>query len=141
MVNLSEAQKKEIVQAIADVERRTSAEIRVHLQKSCKGDAMKRAEKFFVRLGMHKTKRRNGVLIYLALESHVFAIVGDKGIHEKVGQAFWQDIQQKMTYHFKNENIQAGILQAIQLIGGELIRYFPCDGRNPNELSNEVSVK
>jgi uncharacterized membrane protein len=33
---------------------------------------------------MHKTKLRNGVLFYLAIEDHKLAVLGDAGINSKV---------------------------------------------------------
>ncbi|HXV18678.1 MAG TPA: TPM domain-containing protein, partial [Candidatus Omnitrophota bacterium] len=84
MVTLDKESKDQIAQAIARAETRTRGEIRVHLKRRCGGDILAQAIKDFEKLGMHRTKDRSGVLIFIALESHAFAILGDKGIHEKV---------------------------------------------------------
>ena len=82
---LRKESKEALVRAIQTAEKNTSGEIRVHLEQVCKGDPCLRAAYVFSKLGMFRTKDRNGVLIYLALKSHKFAIIGDSGINEKVG--------------------------------------------------------
>jgi len=68
-----------IVAAVGAAERETSGEIRIHIQpKATGGDARYVAERTFERLGMTKTALRNGVLLFIASEERVFAIVGDK---------------------------------------------------------------
>lgn len=87
---LTEAEKQQLVQAIRDSERLTSGEIRLYVESRCKYvSPMERAKEIFRQLGMEKTKRRNGVILYIALKDRQFAILGDRGIHEKVGSAFW----------------------------------------------------
>ena len=57
-----------MVDAIRKAEAGTSGEIRVYLERKHKGDALSRAAKVFHKIGMTKTRHRNGVLIYLALD-------------------------------------------------------------------------
>ena len=75
---------KLVTGAIREAEKDTSGEIRVHLDEKCPSAPMERAEAVFNYLGMDKTKLRNGVLIYVACQSKVFAIIGDKGINDAV---------------------------------------------------------
>src|SRR5688572_10459723 len=85
------AQEREsVLAAITAAEARTSGELRLHLENFCPGNEVHVAARIFTSLGMHKTAERNGVLIYIATVSHKIAIVGDKGIHEKLGTAFWE---------------------------------------------------
>ena len=79
---------EELKQAIADAEKNSSAEIKVHIESSCNEDVYERAVNIFNKLEMFKTKLRNGVLIYLAIDSKHFAIIGDIGINDKVGETF-----------------------------------------------------
>ena len=74
---------------------------------------------------MHRTKEKNAVLIFVAPESRQFAIVGDRGIHEKVKDEFWQATCHLMMNDFKQENITGGILAAIRRIGEKLKHHFP----------------
>ena len=77
-----------IIDAIQEAELNTSGEIRVHLEDNLKGDVLQAAQKTFLKLEMHKTEARNGVLIFIAPEQRKFAILGDKGINEKVPKDF-----------------------------------------------------
>jgi uncharacterized membrane protein len=139
-MTLSPEQEQRIVAAIEAAELVTSGEVRVHLNDTCKGDALKDAEKVFKRLRMDQTADRNGILFYIALESHKFAVVGDLGIHAIVGQSFWDGIRDHMVTELKEgrwlEAIELGVAEA----GRALAQYFPHQGnRDQNELSNEVS--
>ena len=77
----SHEQKERILRSIRDAELDTSGEIRVHLERRCRGEALDRAAYLFEKLNMHKTALRNGVLFYLSIEDHKFAILGDAGIN------------------------------------------------------------
>ena len=125
--------------AIAIAEKMTSGEIRIHIQLKCKEDVFSEAKKVFHRLKMHKTKERNGVLIFLTLDTKMFAILGDSGIHEKVGDSFWNTIRDKMTEYFKKDQIKEGIIVGIKDVGEKLKKYFPKNIVDKNELSNSVS--
>jgi uncharacterized membrane protein len=133
-------QEQRLVAAIEAAERLTSGEVRVHLNDRCSGDALRDAQKAFTKLGMHRTAERNGILFYLALESHKFAVLGDAGIHTKVGQAFWDGIRDAMIPELKAgrwvEALEYGVAEA----GRALAEHFPHQGaRDHDELSNEVS--
>ena len=132
--------EQRIVAAIEAAELLTSGEVRVHLNDKCDGDPLRDAQKQFQKLGMHRTAERNGILFFLALESHKFAVVGDLGIHAKVGQSFWEGIRDHMLPPLKAgqwvDALEFGIAEA----GRALALHFPHQGeRDVNELSNEVS--
>ncbi len=137
----SEIQVKAIGSAIAAAEDKTSGEIRVHLDKKCDTDPIAAAEKWFGKLKMHKTELRNGVLIYLAVDSHVFAIYGDKGINEKVPQGFWLEISKEMETSFRQGEFAEGLINAIHKAGDQLIHFFPRNKDDKNELTNDISYK
>ncbi|OPZ99155.1 MAG: hypothetical protein BWY70_01046 [Bacteroidetes bacterium ADurb.Bin408] len=135
----SAAEQKRITQAIKEAEKLTSGEIRVHIEGTFKGDIFDRAVYVFEKLNMHKTKDRNGVLIYLAIKSRQFVIIGDAGINSKVGQNFWDDVKEKMMAHFKNGQFTEGLCLAINKIGEKLMAFFPYNEADVNELSDEIS--
>ena len=133
-------QEQRIVAAIEAAERLTSGEVRVHLNDRCSGNALREAQKAFEKLGMHRTAERNGILFYLALESHQFAVIGDQGIHAKVGQAFWDGIRDAMIPQFKADQWVAALELGIAEAGRALGEHFPHQGtRDRDELSNDVS--
>ena len=132
--------EQRIVAAIEAAELVTSGEVRVHLNDTCSGDPLRDAQKQFQKLGMHRTAERNGILFFIALESHKFAVVGDSGIHAKVGQSFWEGIRDHMVPELKEgrwiDALELGIAEA----GRALAEHFPHQGSSDrDELSNEVS--
>ncbi len=135
----SEEDESRIIEAIRAAEQNTSGEIRVHLEKKLKKDALTEARDTFVKLGMHQTEARNGVLIFIAPEHHQFAIVGDEGIHQQVGDDFWQAERDLLQHHFRQGAFAEGICEAIALIGEKLKAHFPYRGDDRNELSDEIS--
>ncbi len=133
-------QKKAIVQAITDAEAMTSGEIRLHVEPKCKtGDAIIRATALFTELKMDTTVHQNGVLIYIAYEDRLFAIIGDKGINHVVPANFWDGIKEVMAGHFKKGEFFEGVVFAIKESGMHLKQYFPLHQDDKNELSNEIS--
>ena|SRR3989338_1834486 len=128
-----------IVSAIDAAELNCSAEIRVHLERKAWPDIVAHAERKFERMGMTKTEYRNGVLIFLGVQTHRFAVVGDQGIHEKVGQEFWNAVAEKMAAHFKCDEFAEGICETVQLVGEKLAAHFPPRKVDVNELPDEIS--
>ena len=136
---LSKLEHDRIVHAIRDAESKTSGEIRVYVQRGqLSADPLVVAQKKFQRLGMHKTGERNAVLIFVAPRSHKFAVVGDKTIHEKCGEQFWQHVVDGMRVHFQNERFSHAIVEGIQEVGKLLAAHFPRTSANPNELPDEI---
>jgi hypothetical protein len=139
---LSASDKQLLVQAIQTAEKTTSGEIRVFVESHLnKVDALTRAQQIFIKNKMHQTEQRNGVLLYVALEDKKLAVFGDQGIHEKVGDAYWNQQVQIMLSHFKSENYVTGLTEVILAIGEALTSHFPYDRSNDvNELSDEIMV-
>lgn len=132
-------EKDEIKKAILNAELDTSGEIRVHIETLCETDVLDRAAYLFKKLGMQKTDLRNGVLIYLAVESKKFAIIGDKGINAVVPENFWDDIKDKMASYFEKSEFVTGLSSGIESTGKQLKRHFPRHSEDINELPDEIS--
>ena len=139
MVGFDKAAKKEIEQAIDRAESRTSGEIRVHLKARAGGDVLRDARKTFSRLKMHRTRERNSVLIFIALKSRAFAIVGDEGIHARAGDAFWNATRDIMASYFAKNQIKEGILAGVLSAGDKLKENFPRKSGDINELPDTVT--
>ena len=136
---LTKLEHDRIIKTIRDAESKTSGEIRVFVQRGkLNGDPLTAAQKKFHRLGMHKTRERNAVLIFVAARVHKFAVVGDKAIHQKCGDEFWQRIVDGMRAHFQNEKFSHALVEAIQEIGKLLAAHFPKTSTDKNELPNDV---
>jgi uncharacterized membrane protein len=137
----TEEQKKAIVQSIVNAELNTSGEVKVHIDGKCKGDVLDVAADHFKKLKMHETELRNGVLFYLSVDDRKFAILGDKGINEKVPSDFWDTIRNLMTDHFKKQEFTEGLCKGIEMAGEKLKVHFPYQKNDTNELSNDLSFE
>lgn len=134
----TEQEQEQIANAISTVEKGTSGEIRIAIDKHCEGDAIEKATSYFSKLDMDKTSRHNGVLIYLAYVDHKFAIIGDKGINKVVPPDFWETTKVAMRAHFASGNLAQGIIAGIMLAGEKLATFFPSESDDINELPNDI---
>jgi uncharacterized membrane protein len=137
---ITEADEQQITKAIQEAERNTSGEIRVHIENNCKADVLDRATEVFAQLHMHLTKQRNGVLFYVALKDHQFAVLGDAGINAIVPDHFWEDITETVIRHFKHQKYADGLAKGIIMAGEQLQAHFPYNDKGDlNELSDDIS--
>jgi uncharacterized membrane protein len=136
---LSKLEHDRIIQAIREAESKTSGEIRVLIHRGkLKSDPLDTAQRKFHRLGMHKTRERNAVLIFVAPRVHKFAVVGDTAIHEKCGDEFWQRVVERMRTHFQKERFSDALIEALKEIGNVLDSHFPKTVSDTNELPDGV---
>jgi uncharacterized membrane protein len=136
---LTEEEEKEVVAAIQRAERKTSGEIRVHIEKSSKGDIWERAMEVFHLLKMDNTKEDNGVLIYVAIDDRNFVIYGDKGINKVVPPNFWESTKDAIVAQFKKGDFKQGLIDGILKAGHQLQEHFPWSEGNENQLSDKIS--
>lgn len=136
---ITEEVQARIELAVHTAELGTSGEVRVHLENECKEEVLDRASYIFSQLEMHKTDLRNGVLIYAALKDKKLAIIGDAGIHEKLGDKVWEDIKVGMLKFFRQDKIEEGLTYAIQSVGEKIKVLFPFATNDRNELPNALS--
>jgi uncharacterized membrane protein len=132
-------QQAQILAAIKEAENETSGEIRVHIETSCTEDILDRAAWVFAKLGLQKTKERNGVLFYLAVTDRKFAVIGDAGINSKVPEGFWDDVKDLLQKKFREGKFAEGLSEGIILAGTHLKRHFPHSKDDVNELKDEIS--
>lgn len=135
---LSEAEAAKINSAIKEAESKTSGEIKVVIARHCWGKMDVKAAKIFKRLSLDKTNERNCVMILFIVTNREFLIHGDQGIHERVGQEFWNDIRDKMVVSFRQDEFGEGIRQGVFLIGEKLSQYFPYQRDDIDEISDEI---
>ena len=136
---LSKLEHDRIVQAIRDAESKTSGQIRVFIQRGeLDVDPLTAAQRRFHRLGMQKMPERNAVLIFVAPRAHQFAVIGDKAIHEKCGEQFWQQLVGGMREYFRNDKFNHALVEAIEEAGRVLASHFPKRSPSSDQLPDEV---
>ncbi|HEY9249227.1 MAG TPA: TPM domain-containing protein, partial [Rariglobus sp.] len=122
----------------AAAELRTSGELRVVVHPSATATPLDEAAREFARLGMHRTRERNTVLLLVAPRSRTFAFYGDTGIHEKCGPAFWQELADALSADFRRDAFTDGIVAALTKAGDLLATHFPRRPDDRNELPDHV---
>jgi uncharacterized membrane protein len=127
-----------VTATIAEAERKSSGEIRVFVSNEKPSDTLAAAAAQFLKLGMDKTRERNGVLIFFAPKLRQFAIVGDEGIDAKCGLDFWQQITSEITTHLKAGEFTEAVVDAVAHVGDVLAKHFPRSPDDRNELPNQI---
>lgn len=142
----SEATLARISTAIKLAEERHRGEIRFAIEAALEPAQVlkdvtpaQRALEVFSHLRVWDTELNSGVLIYLLFADRAVEIVADRGIHDKTATHHcWENIVHTMEGAFARGQYEAGAIEGIHAVAQELIRYFPADENNPNELPNEV---
>ncbi|MCX6151216.1 MAG: TPM domain-containing protein [Ignavibacteriales bacterium] len=128
---------------IKEMEDITSGEIRVSVKEHRKLLQRKKsvhelALAEFIRLKMHETRDKTGILIIILLEERKFHILADEGINEKVPDNTWDDISNEMQTEFQKGLFSEGIILGVEKVGKILQVHFPIKADDTNELSNKV---
>lgn len=136
---LTPEEEQQVINAIAAAEKNTSGEIRVHIENHTEKPPLERAQEVFHILGMDATAARNGVLFYVGVHDHTFAIIGDEGIDKAVENDFWDCTKDIVIGHFKEKRFAQGLVEGILRAGDRLKQFFPYSEGDKDELPNEIS--
>ncbi len=136
---LTDSQLTSLVDAIKTAEAQSTGEIRIHIDSNSEGENAQVAFQVFQEVCKDQTAEKNAVLFHVNFEQHYLTIIGDEGIHKKVCQQFWDLMHDQMTAQFAKGNFFEGLKDAVLATGEELKKYFPINGENPNELSDEIT--
>jgi len=136
---LTPEEEQQVIDAIATAEKNTSGEIRVHIENHTEKPPLERAQEVFHILGMDATAERNGVLFYVGVGDHTFAIIGDEGIDKAVEDDFWDCTKDIVIGHFKKRRFAQGLVEGILRAGDRLKQFFPYSKDDKDELPNEIS--
>jgi uncharacterized membrane protein len=128
-----------VLAAIRAAEEKTSGEIRVAIARHKVEDPVAAAQAYFGKMGMDKSPHRNGVLIFLAPRSRKFAVIGDRAVHEKCGDAFWASLAEAIGGHFRSGNFTSGITHGIERAGELLAKTFPRSKGDPAAKAPEAA--
>lgn len=138
-----EAALQRIDRAISNSELLHSGEIRFAVEAQLspiellrRKTAKQRALEVFSQLKVWDTAQNNGVLIYLLLADHDFEILADRGIHQYVGNAGWEQISREMERMFRQGQFEAGVMHGIARINDYLVQHYPATDEHHNELPN-----
>jgi len=92
----------------------------------------------FYSSGLYRTRESNGIEIYLSLFERQVVVIGDRGIHEKLGDQQWQLVRDIIIRSIKEGNMRSGICEAIENCAKALAEHFPPRPDDINELPDQV---
>jgi uncharacterized membrane protein len=136
---LTREERARVLEAVARFENVTSGEIRVHLAEHSHGEPTLAAVRTFERLGMTRTRERNGVLLFVSVRDRRVAVVGDAGIHSRVAESFWAEVVRAIEAHFAQGHFTEGLVTGIEMAGFRLAEFFPHRPGDKNELPDSIS--
>lgn len=102
--------------------------------------ARQRAIEVFGELGVWDTEHNNGVLIYFLLADRDFEIVGDRGIHARVGSEGWESISNGMEERIRRGDFENAVIWGVRAVGEQLRAHFPGERGPSNELADRPVV-
>lgn len=102
--------------------------------------AHEKAVEQFLSQNMHTTKGRTGVLIYVSFAERYAEVIADFAIYEKVPQATWQGLVERLTARIGEHQRTEGLIEAVEASGKILAEHFPPGRANKNELPNHLIV-
>ena len=135
---LSSVELTRLSAKIAAVEQLTSAELRVVVTRSSWFGTKNKAQKLFRKYGLDKTAQRNAVMILVDTRSRELLIYGDEGVHQRVDEAFWNDVRDAMLEELRAGMPAGALATGIRLVGEKLAVLFPPDANDRNEITNDV---
>jgi uncharacterized membrane protein len=117
--------KKRVRDAIVRAEASTDAPISVSIVPHVEGDVHAAALHALHRRGLSRAPGRNAVHFFVVPSRREFAVVGDTGAHERLGQAAWDGVAATVENHFRRGDPTAGLVAGIEEIGRLLAPHFP----------------
>ena len=130
-------------QRVAASERRHTGQIRICAEGGLPlsylwrgASARERAITQFGKLRVWDTEHNNGVLIYLLLAEHAIEIVADRGLAQRVPEATWQTLVQRLGQALRAGQYEDGLTEVLADVSALLVAHFPANDNAPS--SNEL---
>ena len=130
-------------QRVAASERRHTGQIRICAEGGLPlsylwrgASARERAITQFGKLRVWDTEHNNGVLIYLLLAEHAIEIVADRGLAQRVPEATWHTLVQRLGQALRAGQYEDGLTEVLAEVSALLVVHFPANGHAPG--SNEL---
>ena len=121
---MTPADRARIQGAIARAEAGTGTRVAVRIVPDERVDAVERAKREFLSAGLHRHEDRNAALILVAPKARQFAVLGDQALHERVGDAFWNEVVEGMRAEFARGAIADAIVHGLERLGEALHTHF-----------------
>ena len=92
-------------------------------------------------LGLRETRERTGVLLFVSLFEHQVVVLGDSGIHAKVGDEHWKRTRDAVLAGIARGSVRDGLVDGVRACGAILAEHFPVRPGDTNEIQDRVIVR
>lgn len=92
----------------------------------------------FARHGLHRTRGHTGVLILLSELERRAVILGDEGIHARLGEQGWRRHVDRIVDAIRRGRAADGLVEVLRELTDVLAELAPPEAKNDNELPNAV---
>lgn len=127
-------------EAVRTAEEHTSAEIVVSIAPFFIGRTWPAARRAFARLGVARTRQRNGVLVFVVPARRKVIVLADQGAHARIDAGVWPDITTRIAASFARGHGTAGLVDGIERLAHALAGPFPHERGDINELPDQPIV-
>jgi uncharacterized membrane protein len=138
--------------AVREAETHTTAELAVFVRDSTSWKARLRlpvphtevraaAQRLFIKSGLDQTKARNAVMVYVSLLERSLVVLGDEGIHARLGSQAWEALVAEALTAAKKSSPLEGVCLLITHLGQMLAQHFPKAADDVNELPDAPDVR
>lgn len=92
----------------------------------------------FYRRGLHNTRDKTGVLIFISVFERRVLVLADSGIHAKVNPSVWEEVVQTISTGIREGRQAEALCRAVRRCGELLGEHFPCRRDDVDELDNLI---
>lgn len=93
-----------------------------------------RAFQLFAERGLHGTRARTALLLFVSDLERRVVVLGDQSIDAELGQAGWDHYVELLVHSIRRGQTRAGLLEVIALLEPQLARVAPRPPDDVNEL-------
>jgi len=97
-----------------------------------------RAFQLFAERGLHRTKTRSAVLIFVSELERRVVLLGDAGIHAELGQRGWEVQVELLLKRIRERHLREGLLEVLAELEPRLAAVAPHQPDDENELPDSV---
>lgn len=95
----------------------------------------------FYRAGLHETKARTGVLLFVSLLEHRVVVLADEGIAAKVDADHWKTTDAAVLDGIAAGSLRDGLIAGIRRAASVLAEHFPWESEDENEVPDRIVVR
>jgi len=112
---------------------------RLLIPRGAAGESVeRRALELFASRGLTRTRDRTGMLILVSELERRVVILGDRGIHERVGDSGWREHVDHVIAAIRRGQAAQGLLDVIERLGAAHAELNPRRSDDTNELPDEI---